>query len=568
MYGWHCEYSVEESEEDHAEDANLRELRNKCYAESTRLLIEAIRGMQSEYTDLETISLKIRKATEYIQHDLYYYTQGIPDGNPKPRRIKKRQDWYDKSIGFGKHIDKNIEVRFNTALDASKLGIHPEVETVQSRDSLDLALDCSLVLYVWWVKNFTDEGIPDLLSEMKELGRSAWASNEPLYISDFTDEDEDEGDFRGYGDDDWGDEDEDESEDESDLLKLAMYAITINGGSDRFVRLTEVKESMLTIDPDYSPRRKEGFHTTLQMMLKFQEHIMVARDKDNHPLVKIRGLDDPPPPWAYRSTPLKILIRDAINQIADQYGWAYTMDLSASIKRLFPDFKVSDYGYSSLRTLIRNLGGYMFEYKNQGKDSRVRNGPVNYLTQAILATPGPTKMGDWAECDDVQKVIDDTVPMASPDRYGLSDVQEMAIEYETYFEYSFDNDYQPQIRIRPWKTDLIDAIRSNISSLADQDGWAMLATLGDRLTRGGFEPSKYGYANLTYLIEDMLDDEVEFNKKSGNSGGHKVRIKVPVDYEGMTVKQLTEIARERGLSRYSKLRKADLIELIRANESD
>ena len=39
-----------------------------------------------------------------------------------------------------------------------------------------------------------------------------------------------------------------------------------------------------------------------------------------------------------------------------------------------------------------------------------------------------------------------------------------------------------------------------------------------------------------------------------------------IDYESMTVAQLRELAKERGLTSYSSLNKADLIQLLKDNE--
>ena len=43
-------------------------------------------------------------------------------------------------------------------------------------------------------------------------------------------------------------------------------------------------------------------------------------------------------------------------------------------------------------------------------------------------------------------------------------------------------------------------------------------------------------------------------------------LKESIDYESMTVVQLRELAKERGLTDYSSLNKADLIQLLKDNE--
>ena len=43
-------------------------------------------------------------------------------------------------------------------------------------------------------------------------------------------------------------------------------------------------------------------------------------------------------------------------------------------------------------------------------------------------------------------------------------------------------------------------------------------------------------------------------------------LKESIDYESMTVVQLRELAKERGLTGYSSLNKADLIQLLKDNE--
>ena len=601
MYGWHRECPVDGSKgayegDDLEVNLELLEMRGKCYSEASRLLIEAITEMQSKSTDLEITSLKMRKAVEYIKYDLYYYTFGLSKAVNPDKTFKNRTDWWNNETGIGNVIDKKDTFSFNMIADSTNIALHPEIETDQTRSSLDLAMSASLSMYVEWVNEILSGIIPELILEAHERGKSAWAPiSDDLHEQaddwpdDLDDEDEDyysdeDEDYYGsmmsvsvtaededyYGDEDedyYGDEIEEPEEDsETDLLELAKMAIIVSGGEDDWIPLSGISDRMGTISDDskFGPQ-KYGFPTMWNMMLSFSKEIMVARGEAALPLVKIRGSNDPQPPWAYMDGDVGLLIRDAINQFAGVGGWAYMRDLKRAIERLCPDFKVSHHGHRTLGNLVRNLGLYRFEIDLTGLDSRIRNSPVRYLAQAILQDPKTKKLGDWSNCEELQRITEVSYPIAAPERFGFKDVREMALAYEVYFEYSEEAD---SVSMRQWRSDLTDAIRNNISNLADQDGWAAMSTLGSQLTFSGFGTSIYGYANLTNLIEDMLRDEVEFNKKGGDSGGHKVRIKVPVDYEGMTVKQLIGIARERGLSGYSKLRKAELIELIRADESD
>jgi hypothetical protein len=573
MYGWHCECPVEAPEDDQSrafdrnnpEDARVIDLRHKCFSQASMNLIQAINEISRSDGDLAIAAFKLRKAVEYIQYDLFFYTYGLERGEDPTKKIKKREDWWNKEFGIGKYVGLTDKMQFGIVADVGNRAVHPELGEPLSRSALDLSMESALRLHVEWSEKFHEvyhiqmkkvESYARIL-EMNEEGKASWSPQEENDPQDLIVDDKGESL---------------DQEEEYSLIDLVKTAVKINGGERHWVLLSSVMETMRTLVPGFKVG-SEGFHSAHHMMMSetIGKEIMVARSSRTDIRVKFRGPNDPMPPWAYNDVPIATIIKDAIFLGEDRYGWAYMRDLPKLIKELCPDFKVTDYGFARIRTLVRNLGLHLVEITYDDYDTRVRVSPALNLRYAVLGLPGTSTSSPWANLKELRKMIEEVEKhrLAAPELYGFEDLAEFSMAYGQYFEYSEGADDGPAIRSRNYREEVGVAVRINISLLADRDGWVRGSDLGAALTELGMGSSEYGFENQEHLLRHALGDEVEIEKLP--SGSHRVRMVAqvePIDYERMTVKQLTGIARERGLSGYSKLRKADLIGLIESCEEE
>lgn len=65
-------------------------------------------------------------------------------------------------------------------------------------------------------------------------------------------------------------------------------------------------------------------------------------------------------------SPVK-LIRDSIDDLADESGWAFLGDLGNLLLKKQPDFDPRNYGFSKLVLLIKNLGQFEVDERETGK---------------------------------------------------------------------------------------------------------------------------------------------------------------------------------------------------------
>jgi len=88
------------------------------------------------------------------------------------------------------------------------------------------------------------------------------------------------------------------------------------------------------------------------------------------------------------------------------------------------------------------------------------------------------------------------------------------------------------------KEALIDAIRSIISEISDEDGWAFLGELGSTLNRRypDFDTRNYGFSKLTPLVSSFKQFEIQ-SRKTSNSN---VNLKYIRNREQPQVEQATK----------------------------
>ena len=342
---------------------------------------------------------------------------------------------------------------------------------------------------------------------------------------------------------------------------------------DGWATLSSVGGAMKQLNPGFKVT-DHGFSRLATLFRSKEDRFMVSRRADtNH--VRIRGENDPHPSWAYEDSDPKWLISDAIAYLEDEEGWVYLRKLGPKMKELSPNFKASDHGHQKFKHLIESYSP-MFEFDIQGAmpgdthfSRRVRVSPVRIVISSILQNSDDE---GWRRVESAEQTIDSNynLPTFFED-HGFTDLLSMAESYPQYFELDSS---RGRVRSLPpyWV-----ALEEAVLSLKGEQGWVHLPAVRQFIekTDPEFTPFRFGFSMWSQMFA-AKDKLFELNQAGVPNAGvvnNKTYVRmVPqgesIDYEGMTVKQLTGIAREGGLSRYSKLRKADLIELIRANESD
>ena len=63
------------------------------------------------------------------------------------------------------------------------------------------------------------------------------------------------------------------------------------------------------------------------------------------------------------------LIRESIDEISDDSGWAFLGELGSFIIKKKPDFDPRNYGYPKLYPFINSLGEFEIEVKETGENN-------------------------------------------------------------------------------------------------------------------------------------------------------------------------------------------------------
>jgi hypothetical protein len=152
-------------------------------------------------------------------------------------------------------------------------------------------------------------------------------------------------------------------------------------------------------------------------------------------------------------------------------------------------------------------------------------------------------------------------------KWNFPDWMSVAENYPLFFETE-----KGSLRIRNYKKEFRSLIKKIFDENAERDGWMFLNQLGSKLANQGHSPTDYGFDHIGLFLEEMLGESLHSSHslKPPIEGYPRVGLEPakspPVDYTAMTVPELRGIARDMSIRGYSKLRKADLIDLIEANE--
>ena len=532
------------------DDPRVAELRAQCFKGAKSSFYDA--NVSSIDGKLEITAMYLRLCCEYMKYDLFHLHNKLKKGWERPEELSRKnaEAWWKRDNGIGEYVDSQQKMFFGIAAEVGNKAVHPQTEEVLSMKTVEMSMQATSNLYEWWAEKYhPNEG--EVASRMDRMGTPEESPAEEATEEAAPEE-------AGAGE-------------EGGLVDLVKTALRINGGERDWVSLTSLITSIGIIRPGFSVRR-EGYHTAHQMMMSKEigKEIMVARDGRTEVLVKFRGPTDPMPSWAYNDVSIGLIIKDAIFRGEDLYGWAYMRDLDRLIKEFFPDFKIANYGHRRIRNLVRNMGLHSVEITFDHYDTRVRISPVRFLSFAIMALPNTSNQSPWANLEELGRLIrdDEKHNRASPDFNGFRDLAVFSKAYPQYFEYLEEVDGGPAVRIRDYKGELVGKISSSISELANNEGWVKWQELKEKLKEIGIESSDYGFERMNSFALHVFeyDDQHQIE-----SVGARIRMAPQgeaFDYEAMTVPELRGISRDRGLSGYSKLRKAELIGLIESSEEE
>lgn len=192
------------------------------------------------------------------------------------------------------------------------------------------------------------------------------------------------------------------------------------------------------------------------------------------------------------------LIKRAVKENADDFGWANLAPVGSYISKISPDFDPRLYGFAKLSELIKSLD--VFEHRTENNQLQIRtlktdnNPPSKTRNNRLPEKKRTAKNTAENQSNPITVIVDDQLPIN-------------------------DTHNNPNKKNKIPFSKIIPIVQQAINATADAQGWASLANAAKQLD-SQLNVQQYGYSNSRELIRTIYNEWIEI-KKVGR--GERVR---------------------------------------------